>query len=209
MADIIFDFDGTLADTFPLVVTVAYELTGVRPLPDREVQKLRRLPLLKAVTSLGISPLLIPRLMLFTRPRMQDRMAEIDSFPGVIEAIKKLHADGHTLYILTSNRRRNVEVFLSARDLRRYFSDVVGVYYGNVFYKIYGLHKLLKRNRLRSETCVYVGNEPLDMRASHHAGVRAVAVTWSGNDRDGLAQTEPLAVIDKPKELLELSRQWK
>ena len=202
---VIFDFDGTLADTFSLVVDVSYEIAGSQNrLPDADVELLRRLPLLQAVRALGISWWQIPKLILHTRRRMFGRIQTVPAFPGVTEMLRKLDREGYRLCVLTSNHRRNALKFLRVHGLDQYFSDIVGVPYGNVFFKVYGLHKLLKRNNLKAENCYYVGNEPLDMRAAEFSRLHAVATTWGGHEREELAATEPFAIVATPKEILEV-----
>jgi phosphoglycolate phosphatase len=204
MATFIFDFDGTLADTFPLVVDISYELSSAKRLPKSEIEKLRRLPLLEAVRALGVSTWKLPKLILQTRRRMYPRIHEAPAFPGMAETLRKLHADGHTLLVLTSNHRRNALTFLRTHELNNYFSDIVGVFYGNVFFKVYGLRKLLHRNHLQVEECFYVGNEALDMEAAELVGIRAVATTWAGHNRTELSAAKPFKILDEPKELLGL-----
>jgi phosphoglycolate phosphatase-like HAD superfamily hydrolase len=201
---IIFDFDGTLADTFSLVVDVSYEIAGAKRLPPEQIAPLRRLPLLRAVRALGISWWQVPKLILLTRRRMFSRIHEVPVFPGMSETLRQLDAAGYTLCILTSNHRRNAQATLRAHGLAQYFSDIVSVPYGNVFFKIYGMRKLVHRNHLKTDNCYYVGNEVLDMHAAERAGMHAIATSWGGHDRDELAATEPFAIIDKPKDLLGL-----
>ena len=206
-ATFIFDFDGTIADTFPLVVDISYQLSGgAQRLTTTRIELLRRLPLLEAVRALGVRKRYLPRLILFTRRRMYPYMSDVEAFEGVPEMIRALHAEGHQLYILSSNKQRNIQAFLDSHNLSQYFTDVVGVYYGNIFYKIYGLHKLLRRYHLKRRDCYYIGNEPLDIRSAERAGVRAIAVTWSGQSRDDLVLTNPDAIIDKPADIIKLAQ---
>lgn len=205
---IIFDFDGTLADTFSLVVDVSYEIAGnSKRLPPEQIEPLRRLPLLRAVRALGISWRQVPRLSLLTRRRMFARIREVPVFPGVAETLRGLDKAGCKMCVLTSNHRRNVQIMLRANGLEQYFSDIVSVPYGNVFFKVYGLRKLVHRNRLKAENCFYVGNEALDLHAAERSGMRAIATTWGGHDRTELAATEPFAIIDKPEDILKLVQQ--
>lgn len=202
---IIFDFDGTLADTFPLVVDVSSKIAGIMPPSAQKIAELRQLPLLKAIGKLGISFWQSPRVILLTRPRLFARINEAPLFPGVAETLRGLHEDGYKLCVLTSNRRRNAQEFLRAHHLNEYFSDIVGVPYGNVFFKVYGLRKLLRRNHLRAKDCYYVGNETLDMHAAKLAGLHAVGTTWGGgHELAELAATEPFAIIDKPEDVSRL-----
>ena len=204
---LIFDFDGTLADTFPLVVDVTYKLSGAKRLSKAEIEKLRGFPLLKAVRSLGIARRYIPLLVLKTRPSMYPHMAGVAPFPGIETMLKQLYADGHRLFVLSSNRRSNVWAFLRAQGMDHYFTDVVSVFYGNSFYKVYGMHKVLKRWRLDKENAYYIGNEVLDMHAAHRAGVKAVAVTWSGHTNKDFNRESPYAVVATPDDMVRLFRQ--
>ncbi len=205
MAAFIFDFDGTLADTWPLVVDISYQLSGgAQRLPETRINELRQQPLLQAVRMLGISRWRLPRMILFTRPYMLPRMHEVEPFPGIVDAIKQLHAAGHTLYILTSNRAQNVHAFLELQGLADYFTDVSGVYIGNVFYKIYGIHKLVHRYHLRKDDCYYVGNEPLDIVAAGRSGIHTIAICWGNAGKRALKAAKPDFLIDTPKQLAEI-----
>jgi len=206
MAAFIFDFDGTLADTWPLVVDISYQLSGgASRLPETRINQLRQEPLLRAVRMLGISRWRLPRMILYTRPYMLSRMNEVDAFPGIVDVVKQLYDAGHSLYILSSNRAENVHEFLRLQGLAQYFSDVSGVYVGNVFYKIYGIHKLLHRYNIAKETCFYVGNEPLDIVAAERSGIRTVAISWGNAGKAALQATGPDFLISNPKDLLEIA----
>lgn len=206
MAAFIFDFDGTLADTWPLVVDISYQLSGSQTrLPQTRINDLRQEPLLRAVRMLGISRWHLPRMILLTRPYMFARMHEVEPFPGIIETVKMLHDAGHALYILTSNRAQNVHEFLRIQDIGAYFSDVSGVYAGTVFYKIFGIHKLLHRHKISKDQCYYVGNEPLDIIAAGRAGIHSIAISWGNAGRPALQAANPEFLIDNPKDLLEIA----
>jgi phosphoglycolate phosphatase len=203
---VIFDFDGTLADTFPLIVEISYDLSGVSHLPADKIDELRRLPVLKAITKLGISRRLLILRGWQIRPRMHAHMHTAPVFAGIPEMLKQLHDAGYKLLILSSNRERNVRAFLRTHHLEQYFDDVASVLYGNAFFKTIGLHKVLRRFHLTKQECVYIGNEGLDMQAATRVGLRSIAVTWSGHDKHELTATNPTAVIDVPAELLEAIR---
>ncbi len=204
---VIFDFDGTIADTFELIVDVSYELSGVSRLPASKIAPLKKLPLLVAVPKLGIRWWQIPRLLTKTRSRMLPRMGEVLLFPGVADAVAKLHASGHRLLILSSNSPQNVWVFLRAYHLDQYFEGVYGVPYGSVPFKARGLWKVRRRLKLQASDCFYVGNEAVDIRAAEHAGMQGVAVTWSGQDKADLADAQPFAVAEKPADILDIVEQ--
>lgn len=205
MANVIFDFDGTLADTFPAIIDVAYRLSPrTRRLPPEAISELRRLPLLTALRQLGIPLRHMPLIILFTRRRLRSRMAEIPPYDGIETVLKTLHKRGDRLYILTSNYRENVEVFLRHHSLRKLFADISTVAYATTGSKTRAIRRMMRQHGLQTAKTYHVGNEALDMRAADRVGIRGVATTWGGFDLATLKKTKPFAIIDKPSELVSL-----
>jgi phosphoglycolate phosphatase-like HAD superfamily hydrolase len=205
MANVIFDFDGTLADTFPLIVDVSYRLSpGSKRLPKKEIAGLRRLPLLTAMRSLGISRWYLPLLVIFVRRRLRPRMKEVKPYDGVLPALRELHKSGHRLFILTSNYKENAQAFLKHHKAEDLFEGIEAVHFASVFTKARVLKKLIKKHSWRPEDCYYVGNEALDTRSAERVGMRAVATAWGGFNQHELRKTEPYALIKCPSELVDL-----
>lgn len=137
---------------------------------------------------------------------MYPHMAGVQPFPGIEAMLAQLYADGHRLFVLSSNRRKNVWAFLRAQGLDHYFTDVVSVFYGNSFYKVYGMHKVMRRWGLAKANTYYIGNETLDMHAAHRVGIKGIAVTWSGHVQNDFKRYQPFAVVQKPEEVVILFR---
>ena len=201
MANAIFDFDGTIADTFPLIVDVAYELSGNKPLPAAEIVKLREIPLLTAVRRLGIPRWKMPLVIFLGRHRMTGRMSAVQPYEGILQMLEELHRAGHSCFILTSNYKKNVQIFLRQHKLEEIFKDVVTVPYATSWTKTVALRSLIRRWHMPSDETYHIGNEALDMQAAHKVGIRGIATTWGGFDRAELKSTKPFKVIAKPAEL--------
>lgn len=202
MKTIIFDFDGTLADSFELVVDIAGELLGMERPDDATVAHLRSLPLTKVGRELKIPFTRLPRLLLQGRRKMHERMSEVHPFPGMSETLQALHTGGYHLLVMSSNSERNVRTFLRANNLELYFDGV----YGGValFNKASALRKILRRNRLSAEACYYVGDEVRDIVAATKAHVEPVAVTWGYQTAEALRAHHPYALVKDPVDLLQL-----
>lgn len=201
MSNLIFDFDGTLADTFPLVVEITYDITHARRLPPAKIEALRQVPLVQAARQLGGKPWDLPFLILLTRRAMYARINEVPAFPGIVKTVKELHKAGHRLFVLTSNRTRNVEAFLQKRGLEDCFD---GIYRSNMFRKGSGIKRVLKAKHLAAEHTYYIGNEAADIDAARGEQVRAVAVAWSGQDEATLSKALPFAIVHQPQELVSM-----
>lgn len=199
--NLIFDFDGTLADTWPLIADITHRITHKPQASEAKLARLRHLPLLQAVRRLGGRLWDVPFIVLLTRRAMLPRMNEVESFDGVLAAVKSLHRAGHRLFVLTSNGQPNATAFLEQQGIDDCFEDVRHV---NVFRKARGLKALLHRHRLAVSHSFYIANEPADIETAQGTGVKSVAVTWGGQERGDLLAAQPYALVDQPQELLEL-----
>lgn len=202
MKHLIFDFDGTLADSFSLILDIAYELTGAEKLPQKDIERLRQLPLTGAVRELHIPFYRLPRLLLQGRQLMHQRLAEVKSFSNMPEVLQELHDRQYTLVVMSSNSKKNVRKFLQANGLDHLFTAVYGS--ASVINKAYALKSVFRKHNLVASDCFYIGDEIRDMVAANYMHVPAVAVTWGFQAPQALRATKPFAVAEKPQDLLKI-----
>jgi HAD superfamily hydrolase (TIGR01549 family) len=133
---------------------------------------------------------------------MEPFMKDMQVFPGMPEVIRKLHAEGHELFIVSSNSARNIRVFLKHHNIHKEFFQIYGGVF--IFGKAATLRKLMKEHSIELDNAVYVGDELRDMQASESLKMRVVGVTW-GFARPGVLQaTKPMAIAETPDELLRI-----
>ncbi|PIZ61655.1 hypothetical protein COY17_04015 [Candidatus Saccharibacteria bacterium CG_4_10_14_0_2_um_filter_52_9] len=202
MAAIIFDFDGTIADSFDYVADFMAEEAGVAPLSEEARQALRGLSMAAMTRRLGFHWWQAIAVFFKGRRRMQQAIKDLDSFDGMPQLIRKLHAEGHELFVLSTNSLRNVRRFLHQEKIHKYFLEVYGG--AGMFGKAPALRQLLKDHQLNVEHAVYVGDELRDVEAAQSIGLRAVAVTWGFANRKNLKEANPTALADTPAELLRI-----
>lgn len=202
MKTLIFDFDGTLADSFELVIEIAHELIDLPDMSDEDMAALRHQPLLKAAREMGIPLRHIPRLLVKGRQRMLERIHEVHPFPGIPEVLDKLHSGGYHLLVISSNSEKNVRTFLRANNLESFFDGV----YGNasVFNKTTSLRRVIRRNRLDVTDCFYIGDEVRDIVAATKARIEPIAVGWGYQAPTALLEYHPYALLKEPAELLQI-----
>lgn len=206
MAAIIFDFDGTVANSFEYIADfLAYE-AGREPLTDEEKVKLRGKSMAAIGRKFGISWPKLFRLFFKGRKHMHIAMKHVEPFEGMPEVIRKLHAEGHELFMLSSNTVRNIHVFLHDHELHEYFLEVYGGI--GLFGKAPSLRRLLKDQRIEVENAVYIGDELRDVQAAKSIGIRVIAVTWGFARPSALKATKPTAVAKDPQELLRILEEW-
>lgn len=202
MATIIFDMDGTIADSFDYVSDFMAQQAGLPPLTMQKKQQLRGLSMMNMARRLGFRWWHAPLLFYRGQRRMHKSIRTLRSFKGMPELIRKLHAEGHELFVLSSNSRRNVNHFLHTHKIRRYFVEV----YGGVgmFSKASALRSLFKEQNLDIARAVYVGDELRDVQAAKAIGLKAIAVTWGFANPEDLKAAKPAGMASTPDELMRI-----
>lgn len=202
MTRLIFDFDGTLADSFDYIVTFLAKEAGLPPLSPERKQAYRGLSMPEIGRRLGHSWLKLLWLFLKGRRRMRPAIEQIKPYDGLPEIVRELHAEGHELFILSSNRARNIRIFLRQHGLHTYFTQI----YGDVglFDKAPALRRLLRQQRLELRDAVYIGDELRDVQAAQSIDMRVVAVLWGFARPESLVRLKPTAVAKDSRQLLKI-----
>lgn len=193
---VIFDFDGTLADTFALTVDIFYKLKPVPVIfPKKEVERLRGMALLEVARELNIRWWEVPLLLMRGRKMMARRLGEIQLISGVREVLADLHKQGFELHIVSSNSEGNIRSVLERHNVESYFTSVHGVR------QLHGKQRLIARLTNRGAKTWYVGDEVRDIEAARRAHVISVAVTWGYNNVGVLKNHSPDFLVFTPDEL--------
>jgi phosphoglycolate phosphatase len=199
---IIFDFDGTIADTFPVIVRIFYHLTKrTDPFTYDEEERLRSLSLLSVAAELRIPLWRVPFLLVRGRRMMRQHMRQIEPVKGVPKTIKALHERGHNLMVISSNSSENIREFLRLHELDdRIFSNIYGGI--GLWSKGRSLQRLARRSAFDVQHTWYVGDETRDIVAAKAAGVKSAAVAWGYNSVAALKEQQPDAIVSEPQDLL-------
>ena len=200
MSAIILDFDGTIADSFDYVLDFLTVQARGPLLEGTDRAELRHLSMIAMARKLGHPHWRLP--MLFWRGRQIMRVAidQVEPFPGMSEVIRKLHAEGHELFIVSSNNLANVREFLHRHSLHEYFLEI----YGGVglFGKAPALRKLLKEQHLQLEDSLYIGDELRDVEAAQSIYMRIIAVLWGFARQADLRARKPTALAETAEQII-------
>ncbi len=207
MRTVIFDFDGTIGDSFKIILEIGHELTHHKLLRNpEEIERLKNEKILKIADELGIKKYQWPILLFRGRKMMTKRLGEVKPFDGIKDVLHKLKKNGFRLFIISSNSNDNIEKFLKRYKLNDIFEDVHGGV--GIFGKARALKKLIKKFDIDKETTVYVGDEPRDITSSREAGIPCISVSWGFNTEDLLLKSNPMVVVRSSDELLKVLQGW-
>ena len=202
---ILFDFDGTLAETMMLIHEVFNRLAGVygyRHLPETELEECRHLNVHEFILHAGIPRWKVPLIAIHARKLMHQEMDRIQPPAGLVEVLTRIHESGrYVMDILTSNRRKNVLKFLLRHGID-WFDEVEATH--AVLSKKRRVEKYIRRKGLDARNLFYVGDTTIDVESAHHAGARTVAVAWGLNTVEALARVRPDHLIEHPSDLLDI-----
>ncbi|MEO9277893.1 MAG: HAD hydrolase-like protein [Nitrososphaera sp.] len=197
----VFDFDGTLADTMSVVIKIANKFAdhyGYHKIPMSDLPKLREKKPSEVLRHLGISIFKLPIIARKIRFEMNKEIVRLKTPVDLRMTLLKLKENGCVLGILTTNSRENVTEFLKNNDLELF--DFI--YSGRaVFGKSRLLKKLMKDKTIPHDDPIYVGDEIRDVEAAKKAGIRVIGVSWGYNSKNALLKAKPDHVIENPEEI--------
>lgn len=201
---ILFDFDGTISDSHDAALDTYNSLSkkyGFRTVLETDLPSLKHKTSKELLKHLGISLMRLPFILKEARANFQKQIHDLQPIEDLTEVLIKLKELKLQLGILTSNSGKNVSDFLSNNKLNYFdyiYPDV------HLFGKSRAIKRLIKKEKLKSERVVYVGDETRDIEAAKTAGVGVIAVTWGFNSREVLQAQGPSKIVDSPQELLDL-----
>ncbi|MCY7384731.1 MAG: HAD-IA family hydrolase [Microcoleus sp. CAN_BIN18] len=201
---IIFDFDGTLADTIDILLNITNRLSselGFKSATKEELAQLSNLTSWQILRYSGISIFKFPLLIRKLKAELRSEIPTIQLFAGIKEVLLELTKLGFQLGIITSNSRENVLALLEINGLQGTFTFI---YSGSTFGKHKVINKWLKKEHINPEEVIYVGDETRDIDAARKTGIKIIAVTWGFNSKSALAAQNPDFLIERPQELIEI-----
>ena len=201
----LFDLDGTIVDSGWMILASFRHATRTvlgRQIPDEVL-----------LASVG-SGHLVEQMAEFDEERAEELArtyrqhyaplhSELKAFPGMIDLLERLDAEGRRLGIVTAKRRDIVELAFAALPFGHTIDVVVGSDEAERG-KPHPDQILIAMERLGAEPheTAYVGDAPFDIAAAKAAGVYAIGVTWGGiHSRERMEAEGPDAVVGTPEEL--------
>ena len=197
LAAALFDFDGTLVDTTEMIFqSMRHATSSVLGRDDLSREELlanvgQPLPRQMEILDAEKAELLLEA---YRAHHEEHHDALIGEFPGVDEALYRLRTAGVRIVVVTSKRRRSVEMALEKFPGLDLVVDLFVTMEDTTEHKPHP-EPLLKGLELAGDVpkdkAVYVGDSPFDVKAAKAAGLRSVAVSWGAFSEDTLREAEP------------------
>lgn len=207
---VLFDLDGTIADTNNLIFqSFRYTLGqhGILGIPDEAIYASFGEPLVRTMERFAPEDarLLVDTYHAYNLAK-HDEM--IQSFPGIEETLAALKDMGLLLGIVTSKREKVARQSLAVLDLARWFQAVVTpeqtIKHKPEPEPVLQGAKLLGVN---PQEAMMVGDSPYDLLAGRRAGCLTCGVEYSRLKLSLLLGTDPDFMISEPRALLPIIRQ--
>jgi phosphoglycolate phosphatase len=196
----IFDFDGTLADSFPFFLEVFDTLADThnfRRLDRANIDMLRAYDLPQVLRHLDLPRWKLLPVALQFRALMAQNIARIALFDGMREVLHELALRGVRLAIVSSNTEANVRAVLGG-DAQLFTHFECGA---ALFGKRRRLRRVVQGSGVAQARVLCVGDEVRDIAAAHAEGLDFGAVCWGYNRPEALQALAPRLMFRSVAEL--------
>jgi phosphoglycolate phosphatase len=187
----ILDFDGTLANSFPLFIQVFNRLAekhGFREISPDLAPSLRRYNARQMIKLVGLPSWKLPLVAKSFVSLMRENVTSVALFEGVDDVLSHLAMSGVSIAVVSSNSYGNVSEVLGPRNFELINHLECGV---SIFGKSAKIARVLKKAAVSCNEAIYIGDQLTDLEASRKAGVAFGAVSWGYATIESLREHHP------------------
>ncbi|MEA5673195.1 HAD family hydrolase [Pseudomonas sp. MH2] len=207
---LIFDWDGTLADSIGRIVeamNAAAERAGEAPTADAAVKGIIGLALSEAISVLY--PHLDARQLEIFRQHYADIYTALDQqpsplFEGVVESLEAFRSEGYRLAVATGKARRGLDRVLKANGWEGYFDITRAADETRGKPHPLMLEEILAHCRVEPGRALMVGDSAFDLQMASNAGMHSVAVGYGAMSLQALSEFGPQVCVEHFSQL----REW-
>jgi phosphoglycolate phosphatase len=197
----IFDFDGTLADSFPFFVQVFNQLAerhGFRKIEPERVPSFRGHSPRQMMAHVGLPSWRLPLVAKDFIVLMRANIDAIEPFEGVGDALSHLSHQGLGLAVVSSNSIDNIRTVLGPETASRIGHFECGM---SIFGKSSRIGRTLAKTGVSAREAIYIGDQVTDLQASRKAGVSFGAVSWGYGSIESIREHSPDEEFDRVPDL--------
>lgn len=204
---IIFDWDGTLADSTGRIVDsmrVAGQRVGMPAVPDSNIQNIIGLGLPEAlktvwpdITEEQLAAMRIEYARLF----VDDSKVPMQLFPGTREMLSRLQHQGRQLAVATGKSRKGLDRLLNDLELVSTFNITRCADETRSKPDPLMLKEILSELGVSEDKALMVGDTTYDLDMANALGMATVAMSHGAHDEPRLLSREPEALLHSIEEL--------
>lgn len=199
---IIFDFDGTIADTEDINFDIFLQIAkkhNIRTIEKKELFEFKKKSAIEVMKELNIKTYKLPLMIRQGKKILKEKIKNIEpckyNMAKVLEELKDMNI---MLGIITTNSKKNVEKFIDRHNVD-YFDFILS---SSMFGKESKFKKIMKKNSFDSNQILYVGDEIRDIKAARNVDIEIASVSWGYNEEKSLMKYYPKYLIHEFEELL-------
>ena len=204
---IVFDFDGTVADSAQVALEVYNEMAEeykFKKLTMEKYKKLSSLTLKDRFKEIGVpyyKPWLILELIKKARKEYGKLLDSISLFDGIHAVLQELNKRGYIISIISTNSRDNIKSFIKDKKL-----DFIEEVYSStgLYGKAEVLKHYLKKNGIDRNEILYVADELRDLKICKKLNIDILSVTWGFDSSDLLSKYNPTYMIHEVEDILKI-----
>jgi phosphoglycolate phosphatase len=204
----IFDFDGTLANSFAWFLSIVNQTAdrfGFRHIDETNIESLRGLDARQVIRQLEMPIWKMPLVARHMRRQMAGDISSVILYPGIGAMLQQLDARGVQLAVVTSNSIENVRRVLGAEysSLIRYFGCGA-----SLFGKRRKFQQILRHSGISPSQAISIGDELRDLNASRAASIPFGAVTWGYTTAKALEEANPEEIFSSVEDIIQKLTPW-
>jgi phosphoglycolate phosphatase len=200
---VIFDLDGTLADSFPWFkrnVNAVAERYRFRQVAEEDIEALRHASTREILDHLEVPRWKLPLIARHVRKLKAAQAASIPLFEGVVPMLDTLAVNRVRLALVSSDSEANARQKLGPSAALFAEFDCSA----SVFGKAKKFRRVLKRARVAAADAIAIGDETRDIEAARAAGIACGAVTWGYAAAKALVDRRPDLVFERMEQIAEM-----
>ncbi|MCK1619356.1 HAD family hydrolase [Bradyrhizobium sp. 159] len=198
---VIFDLDGTLADSFPWFLRTINDVAdrfGFRRVKDEDIEELRHASSREILSHLEVPLWKLPAIARHARRLKAEAASEISLFAGVEAMLQALAGSGVQLALVTSDSEASAREKLGeAAALFAHFDCSA-----SLFGKAAKFRRVIRRASVEPSKVISIGDEVRDIEAARNVGIACGAVCWGYAAPAALRALEPDHVFEQMDEIV-------
>jgi len=191
----IFDFDGTLADTYPWVIKIFSHLAKehqYETITEAQFEEFKSVGVRKIIKKYKFPIWKIPAIAKIVQKKMNEDIHEITLFDDIENVLNNLSKSGIQLALVSSNEFSNIKKVLGDEITSLFSFFECGV---SMFSKQSKFKKIVKASGIQENQALCIGDEIRDLQAAHRANIPFGAVAWGYTNIETLITYHPQEVF--------------